>query len=94
MSAGTSSERARQQTHVLKKVRSLTTGNWIQCNWFDCQKDGFENFKSVLHDHARGIPCNSPLAAHINYIFCSERCADFYSNSVNSMWNLPAGKKK
>lgn len=91
--AGTASPDRRRHTAVLRKVRSLTTGNWIRCNWFDCDKDGYENFKSVLHDHARGIPCSSPLASHINYVFCSERHADYYSNSVANMWNLPAGKK-
>lgn len=77
----------------LKRVWSKTSDKWIQCNWFECHADGYENFKAVVHDHSKLIPCNHYLATHINYIFCSERHLQYYVNSPSDHWNLPAGMK-
>ena len=79
---------------MLQKVYSHTSKQWIKCNWFECDKDGYENFKTVLHDHGKHIACSSPLATHINYIFCCESHRDYYMNSPRAHWNLPAGAKR
>lgn len=81
---------------MLKRVWSKTNERWIRCNWQQgqCTKDGYENFKFVVHDHSKLIPCHWPAACHINYIFCCELHRDYYANSHISLWNLPPGAKK
>lgn len=82
-----------------RKVHSFTNDGWIRCNWFGtpssgrCEKEGYELYKSVFHEHAREIPCDHPMANHISYVFCSERCKRYYLNSHHDMGNLPAGFK-
>lgn len=77
----------------LKRVWSKTSEKWIQCNWFECSRDGYNNFRYIVHDHSHLIPCNHHLATHVNYIFCCERHREYYENSPRNHWNLPAGKK-
>ena len=78
---------------MLQRVWSKTSEKWIRCNWFECDKDGFEQFKMVVHDHSKLIPCDHYLAEHVNYIFCSERHLNYYVESPRNHFNLPAGKK-
>jgi hypothetical protein len=82
---------------MLQRVWSRTNYQWIKCNWGPfggCDRDGYEQFKGVLHDHAKWVACDSPLATHINYVFCSQQHKDYYANSHRSLFNLPPGAKK
>lgn len=79
---------------IAKKVLSRSSGNWILCGWFECERPGVELHKSIFHEHARDIPCNDPRAQHINFVFCSERHKMLYVHSHISMGNLPPGFAK
>lgn len=76
---------------VAKKVLSFTSGNWIPCAWFECERPGYELYKGVFHEHARELACHHPLSNHINFIFCSERHKQLYRNSHVEFGKLPAG---
>lgn len=76
-----------------KKVLSFTSGNWIPCCWFECEKPGYELYKAVFHEHAKSIPCADQRAGHINFIFCGERHKQLYLHSHVSMGKLPPGYK-
>jgi hypothetical protein len=78
---------------LARKVLSRGTGGWIKCCWFECEKPGYELYKSVFHEHARYLPCDHPMAEHVNFVFCSERCRQYYLYSHIDMGNLPAGFK-
>lgn len=78
---------------VMQRVWSYTSERWIQCNWFECEKDGYEQYKMVQHDHAEDIACGDLPGEHVNFVFCSERHLRYYANSVDDLWNLPAGYK-
>lgn len=78
---------------VMQRVWSYVNDQWIQCNWFECDKDGFEQYKAIQHDHHPDIRCGNAPTEHTNYIFCSERHLRYYQNSVKDLWNLPAGMK-
>jgi hypothetical protein len=56
-------------------------------------RPGYELYKSVFHEHARSIPCASPYAEHVNFVFCSERHRQYYLNSHIAMGQLPAGHR-
>jgi hypothetical protein len=75
----------------LKRVRSFSSGTWITCAWFECDRQGFELHKSVFHEHDRRLPCDHPLSGHVNFLFCSERHKRFYANSHIALGRLPAG---
>lgn len=77
-----------------KKVLSFSSGTYIRCVWHALQgedKPGFELYKSVFHEHARQLPCDHPLSNHVNFVFCSERCRQYYLHSHIDMGNLPSG---
>lgn len=79
---------------MLRKVLSGNTGKWINCVWHHMQGDdrpGYEMHKTVFHEHAREIPCDHPRAQHVNYLFCSERCKQYFLNSHVAMNYLPPG---
>lgn len=76
---------------VAKKVWSHGSQNWIRCAWFECEKQGYELYKAVFHEHARDLPCHHPRSEHVNFIFCSERHKQYYMHSHISMGNLPKG---
>ena len=79
---------------IAKKVYSHGSGLWIRCTWFECERDGFELYKTIFHEHARSVPCDAPLAEHVNFVFCSERHRQYFLNSHKSMGNLPKGYAK
>lgn len=79
---------------VAKKVLSSSTGEWIVCCWFECQKPGYELYKAVFHEHAKELACHHPQSQHVNFVFCSERCRQYYLHSHVSMGNLPPGYQK
>jgi hypothetical protein len=75
MTRTTFQEHARLQRKVLNLDRG---GTHVMCVWADCDHDGYENHKVVLHEHARSIPCDSSLAKHIHLVFCSDRHKQYY----------------
>lgn len=79
---------------VAKKILSASSGTWIQCNWFECEKPGYELYKTVLHEHAKNLPCDHMLSEHVNFVFCSERHRQYYLNSPKAHGNLPKGFSK
>ncbi len=79
---------------IARKVLSSTTGTWIPCCWFECEKPGYELYKSVLHEHMKTMPCDHPMSQHVNFLFCTERHRQLYLNSHRNMGQLPPGYKK
>lgn len=79
---------------IARKVLSATTGGWIPCCWFECERDGYELYKTVFHEHARELPCDHPMSQHVNFVFCSERHRQMYLHSHIAMGQLPPGYKK
>lgn len=79
---------------IARKVLSASTGNWIPCCWFECEKDGYELYKAVFHEHAREYPCTHPLSQHVNFVFCGERHRQMYLHSHIQMGKLPPGYAK
>jgi hypothetical protein len=78
---------------MARKVLS-SGGGWIPCVWCHMhgqENRGYELYKSVFHEHSRLMPCDHPLATHINFVFCSERHKQYFRNSHVSMGNLPKG---
>jgi hypothetical protein len=53
-------------------------GTFIMCAWSDCDRDGYELYKVTSHEHAQSIACDSSLAKHISYVFCSERHKQYW----------------
>lgn len=78
---------------IARKVLSRSSDTWIPCCWFECEKPGFELYKSVLHDHAKELHCGDPRSTHVNFIFCGERHRQLYLNSHREMGKLPPGYK-
>ncbi len=78
---------------MARKVLSATTGKWIPCCWFECERDGVELHKTILHDHAPSYPCDHPMSQHVNFVFCSERHKQLYLHSHVEMGKLPPGFK-
>lgn len=76
---------------LARKVLSASTGNWIPCCWFECEKPGYELYKSVFHEHAKEYPCHHPMSQHVNFVFCGERHRQLYLHSHIDMGKLPPG---
>ena len=80
-----------QHARVMRKVVNLDsgTGRKIVCGFADCERDGFENFKIVQHEHQRAARVDGKIlrgdqlceaidagvfpGIHRTYVFCSER---------------------
>lgn len=80
-----------QHAQIMRKVVNLDsgTGRKILCAFSDCERDGYENFKRVQHEHARrGVVdghrlqgdsmCEAVDAGvfpglHRTFVYCSER---------------------
>jgi hypothetical protein len=58
-----------------------------------CDRPSYELYKVRVHEHAKAIPCDSPMASHIWYTFCSERHRLLFINSHRELGNLPSGYK-
>jgi hypothetical protein len=82
-----------EHARIEKPVLSMDGGRWLTCCWFECDRQGFDLHKAVVHDHARGLSCDHPLSKHVQYIFCSDACKGYWINSHRSMGNLPAGER-
>jgi hypothetical protein len=70
-----------QHAIVHKKVLSRDSERWLICCWDTCDNDGYELYKAIFHDHPKGMNCNSPLATHLNYVFCCENHRLFFGKS-------------
>lgn len=73
----------RGTSHALvhKKVINFDRGGtFVCCAWDECDNDGFEVYKVRTHEHAHSIACDSDLARHCNYVFCSERHKQYWLN--------------
>lgn len=77
---------------VAKKIISHSSESWIRCAWFECERPGYELYKSILHEHAPGLPCDR--GDHVNFVFCSERHKQLYRHSHIEFGKLPPGFKK
>jgi hypothetical protein len=78
---------------IARKVLSRSSDTWIQCCWFECERPGFELYKTVFHEHAKQLRCDHPLSEHVNFVFCSERHRQLYLHSHIEMGKLPPGYK-
>lgn len=78
---------------LARKVLSSNSLSWIKCCWMHCDKRGVTLHMSVFHEHARSLPCDHPLSEHVKFIFCSEKCKQYYLYSHKDMGNLPPGFK-
>lgn len=78
---------------IAKKILSRSSDTWIMCNWFECEKPGYELYKTILHDHAKEYPCDHKLAQHVNFVFCTERHKQLFLHSHKEMGKLPPGYK-
>lgn len=78
---------------VARKVHSYSSDTWIGCCWFGCEKQGFELYKTVFHEHSRSLTCGNPMAEHVNFIFCTERHKQYFINSRQNFGKLPPGYK-
>jgi hypothetical protein len=63
----------------------------VMCAWDNCEAEGYELYKCVVHDHRNYIACDNPSAKHIGYVFCTERHKMYWVNSTRSYGNLPSG---
>ena len=68
---------ARHEKRVINLDRG---GTFVCCAWDECDNDGFEIDKVRTHEHAHSIACDSNLARHCNYVFCSERHKQYWLN--------------
>jgi hypothetical protein len=82
-------------------------GTFVMCAWDECDRDGFELYKVVSHEHSHSIPCDSSMAKHVSFVFCSERhkaywaaCTGTNAYELAARYNgrqrgmLPPGMKK
>jgi hypothetical protein len=72
---------------VSKKILSRDAERWLICCWDTCDHDAYEMYKSLFHDHPKGMGCNHPQATHLWYTFCSERHLRYFVNSHRDYGN-------
>jgi hypothetical protein len=77
---------------IAKKVHSYSSDTWINCAWFECDRQGYELYKIVTHEHV-AMPCDDPRAEHIHFIFCTERHRQYFGHSHKNFGKLPPGYK-
>jgi hypothetical protein len=88
-----------EHAKIGKRVINLDHGGdrRVMCAWDVCEKEGYELYKVVVHDHADRIPCDSLMAKHISYVFCCERHKAYWVGASNRArggplyGNLPSG---
>jgi len=83
----------------MSKVPSNLPGRmWILCNWAECSADADDRYQASVrreaHDkgEARWAKFNRARLRTI-YLFCSERHALYWRNSVVDNNNLPSGSR-
>lgn len=67
---------------VADKVVHMS-GMKIYCGWDECDKQGYEMYHIVDHEHS-GLPCDHPDATHGYMFFCSER---------HKIWHMDRARK-
>lgn len=75
-----------------EKVIYNAMGNRLMCCWDTCDRDGYELYKFIIHEHV-GF-CDDFPEEHMNMVFCSERHRQYHINSKNNLGYLPAGYRK
>lgn len=75
-----------------KAARGETT--WLTCCWEDCEKQGYDLHRTRFHDHAARVPCDSEIAKHVFYVFCSEPHRQLFLNSHRDHGNMAPGHNK
>ena len=68
-------EHARLHRKIINHDRG---GTKVLCAWDDCDRDAFSLFEVRQHEHLAGIDCDSSLARHITYAFCTERHKQYW----------------
>lgn len=66
---------------------------WLLCCWDDCEEQGVDLHKVMVHAHARGYTCNNPFSQHVWYVFCSERHRQLWMNGHRAYGHLPTGER-
>lgn len=69
---------SQQHARIGRKIINFDSGGYGICAWADCYKDACNLYEVRNHEHARNIPCDSSLAQHITYAFCSERHKQYH----------------
>jgi hypothetical protein len=59
----------------------------VACAWEDCEKDGLESFKAVVHNGTPGYPQD------VSHVFCSQRHKEFWVTSSIRYGRLPEGRR-
>lgn len=67
-----------EHARIGRKIINFNTGGYGICAWSDCYKDACSLYEVRQHEHARIIPCDSPLGSHVTFAFCSERCKQYW----------------
>lgn len=73
---------ARVQKRIINNDRG---GTYVCCAWDECDNDGFELYKVRMHEHAQSVGCDSSLAKHITYVFCTERHKQYFLACTGAM---------
>ena len=95
-----------QHARITKKIINHDAGGRpIVCAWDDCDRDATVLYQTRHHEHAKTIGCDSPLAKHITYAFCTERHKRLWDNATGgnalesiartgrAYGNLPVGSR-
>lgn len=75
MTRTTYQEHARLQRKIINHDRG---GTKVVCAWDECDRDALTLHEVRNHEHAHSIPCDSSLAKHVIYAFCSERHKQYW----------------
>lgn len=67
-----------EHARIGKKIINFDSGGYGICAWSDCYRDACSLYEVRQHEHARTIPCDSPLARHVTYAFCRETCKQYW----------------
>lgn len=82
MTRTTFQEHARLHRKIINHDQA---GRKVLCAWADCDRDAFSMHEVRTHEHARIIDCNSPMARHITYAFCTDRHRMYWLASSGAM---------
>lgn len=75
-----------QHARLERKIINMDqNGAKVLCAWDECDRDGISLHEVRTHEHARNIGCESSLAKHITYPFCSERHKQYWLACTGEM---------
>lgn len=82
-----------QHAIIEKKIinHDSGTGRHIICAWSDCERDGYESNKVVVHTGQSGYEVRD-----MHYVFCTERHRQYWLHDARPGGgnNLPPGYKR